>query len=115
MTSTLDALSILSPNYLVVYAGWASVSSSSASLDDEITDVPLLFGAALAPSNSTLPEGGILKRYQLLTPGLILSLLVAFFVLVPIVILGVSALAGIQSSVRMDAPKGFNAQERKNQ
>lgn len=60
-------------------------------------------------------DGGILKRYQLLTPGLIISLLVAFFVLVPVVLMGVYALASIQSPVRLDAPKGFNAAEKKTQ
>ncbi|KAI0301936.1 hypothetical protein B0F90DRAFT_1810010 [Multifurca ochricompacta] len=39
------------------------------------------------------PSGGILARYQLLTPALITSLLLALFVLVPIVLFGISALA----------------------
>ncbi|TFY79182.1 hypothetical protein EWM64_g4834 [Hericium alpestre] len=60
-------------------------------------------------------EGGILKRYQLLTPALITALLIAFFVLVPIVFFGVSALASIQSPLRIEAPKGFSSQEKKNQ
>lgn len=66
-------------------------------------------------ANSTLPEGGILKRYQLLTPGLITVLLIVFFILVPVVMVGMQALASIQTPIRVDLPKNFNSQERKNQ
>lgn len=72
------------------------------------------FDAAAAPDDSTV-SGGILKRYQLLTPGLILALLVALFVLLPVVFIGVQALASIQSPLTNDIPKGFNAEEKKNQ
>jgi hypothetical protein len=61
------------------------------------------------------PAGGILARYQLLTPALITGLLLTFFVLVPIVLFGVSALASIQSPLRVQPPKGFSADEKKNQ
>ena len=66
-------------------------------------------------ANETLPAGGILARYQLLTPGLITALLISFFLLVPAVMMGVSALASIRSPLQMGAPKSFGAQERKNQ
>ncbi|KAI0269402.1 hypothetical protein BC834DRAFT_866123 [Gloeopeniophorella convolvens] len=68
-----------------------------------------------APAPSPSPEGGILARYQLLTPALITSLLLVLFILVPVVLLGVSALASIQSPLRVQPPKGFNADEKKNQ
>jgi UPF0716 family protein affecting phage T7 exclusion len=71
-------------------------------------DVPVL---RLAESN----KGGILARYQLLTPGLITTLLVVLFILLPIMYFGISALASIQSPVRMDAPKGFSATDKKRQ
>ncbi|KAK0206030.1 hypothetical protein DFS33DRAFT_1256482 [Desarmillaria ectypa] len=61
------------------------------------------------------PKGGILARYQLLTPGLILVLLIVVGVLLPIIYFGIQALASIQSPVRMDTPKGFNAADKKNQ
>ncbi|KAI0308389.1 hypothetical protein OF83DRAFT_1180929, partial [Amylostereum chailletii] len=67
------------------------------------------------PGNATLPDGGLLKRYQLLTPALITSLLIALFVLLPAVLLGVNALASIQSPLRVEAPKGFSAHEKKTQ
>jgi len=70
-------------------------------------------GPAPVPSGS--PEGGILARYRLLTPALITGLLLVFFVLVPIVLFGVSALASIQSPLRVQPPKGYSADEKKNQ
>lgn len=69
-----------------------------------------------APAPSPFPPaGGILARYQLLTPALITGLLLAFFVLVPVVLFGVSALASIQSPLRVQPPKGYSADEKKNQ
>ena len=68
-----------------------------------------------APVPSSSPEGGILARYRLLTPALITGLLLVFFVLVPIVLFGVSALASIQSPLRVQPPKGYSADEKKNQ
>ncbi|KAJ2926200.1 hypothetical protein H1R20_g10880, partial [Candolleomyces eurysporus] len=102
-----DELSWLSkafPNHLVVYSG-VPVSALKARASSSI----------LTAANDDLPEGGILKRYQLLTPGLISALLVVFFVLIPVLFVGINSLAGIQSPVKMDIPKGFNAQEKKNQ
>lgn len=93
-------------DYLVIYAGvpgsslHARQSSSSSTFEAQ----------AIAS-----PSGGILKRYQLLTPGLILVLLVSLFTLVPVIFLGVSALSSIQSPLTNEIPKGFSAEEKKNQ
>jgi hypothetical protein len=109
-----DELSLLAtafPDHIAVYTGSALPSHYKRQQPDR----PLLnFDAGLAP-NTTLPTGGILKRFQLLTPGLITALLVTFFVLVPVTMLGLNALASIQNPSRMDTSKTFNAQERKNQ
>jgi hypothetical protein len=51
----------------------------------------------------------------LLTPALITSLLLVFFIIVPVVLFGVSALASIQSPLRIQPPKGYSADEKKNQ
>ena len=64
--------------------------------------------AAVAPA-----DGSILQRYQLLTPALILTLLLVFFVMIPLLVLGLTALASIQSPLRTEAPKGYGAHERK--
>lgn len=100
-----------------MFAGWEpSLHARQEFVEDDGPALEFLAPpSAAAPSKAASPEGGILKRYQLLTPGLIISLLVAFFVLVPVIFVGISALASIQSPVRLDAPKGFNAAEKKNQ
>ncbi|KAG1811232.1 uncharacterized protein BJ212DRAFT_1375786 [Suillus subaureus] len=67
------------------------------------------------PDNSTLSDGGIFKRYQLFSTPLLVALLVVFFIIVPVIMMAVSALASLQSSVRLDAPKGYHAQEKKTQ
>lgn len=69
-----------------------------------------------AEGNSTVPKNaGILKKYQILTPGLILTLLITFGLLLPGILVGFNALAAIQSPLRLDAPKAFDASSRKNQ
>ncbi|KAK0467789.1 uncharacterized protein EV420DRAFT_1259676 [Desarmillaria tabescens] len=95
-------LTIYSTSVLPVHRKRQSPDSPS------VLDLPLT--NSLAP-----PKGGILARYQLLTPGLILVLLIVVGVLLPIIYFGIKALASIQSPVRMDAPKGFNAADKKNQ
>lgn len=97
------------PNHLIIY------SSDSSRLVrrqlDETPDSSSLFSA----SSHAMADGGILKRYQLLTPGLILTLIVVFFVFIPIIVLGINALAGIQSPIRVEAPRSFSAKDKKNQ
>lgn len=76
---------------------------------------PSEFDSTYAPDNSTLSDGGIFKRYQLFSTPLLVALLVVFFIIVPIIMMAVSALASLQSSVRLEAPKGYHAQEKKTQ
>jgi len=66
---------------------------------------------APTPSPSA-PAGGILARYQLLIPGLIAGLLLAFSVLVSVVLFSISALASTQSPLRVQVPKGCSADEK---
>ncbi|KIK07589.1 hypothetical protein K443DRAFT_86777 [Laccaria amethystina LaAM-08-1] len=101
----LSALASIFPSHLIIYAGAPLPAPSRRQLNENVH----------AAANTTLPAGGILKRYQLLTPGLITVLLVTFFLLTPLVMFGINALASIQNPLRVDAPKGFNAQEKKNQ
>ncbi|CAE6423494.1 unnamed protein product [Rhizoctonia solani] len=65
-------------------------------------------------ANATLPTGGILARYQLLTPGLLTALIIAFGLLIPLLMIGINALASIQSPLRTELPKGPTL-EKKNQ
>jgi hypothetical protein len=101
LASDLEKIERAFPRHLVVFAG-------SRRQDDSAPE------PAPAPSPSP-PAGGILARYQLLTPALISGLLLAFFVLIPIILFGVYALASIQSPLRVNAPKGYSADEKKNQ
>jgi hypothetical protein len=119
----LESLAAEFPNHLVIYTGsplpFSAFSKRQATdtPDRPILDMssqPLAFSASAA-ANTTLPSGGILKRYQILTPGLITILLVVFFIFMPVLLLGMNALASIQNPVRTDVSKSFNAQERKNQ
>ncbi|KAI0250543.1 hypothetical protein BJV78DRAFT_1283154 [Lactifluus subvellereus] len=98
LASELERIERAFPRHLVIFAG-------SRRQDDDSTPAP-------TPSAHA---GGILAHYQLLTPALITGLLLAFFVLIPIVLFGVSALASIESPLRVQPPKGFNADEKKNQ
>lgn len=119
MASDLEKIALAFPKHFVVYAGWAQSIEARQSLEDDsgsaFEDHLTAAQAGDAMRRVAPSDSGILKRYQLLTPALIMALVIVFFVLVPIVLLGVSSLASIQSSVRLDAPKGFNAAEKKNQ
>ncbi|KAH9950130.1 hypothetical protein B0H21DRAFT_724966 [Amylocystis lapponica] len=103
---SLSKLSLTFQNYVVVYAGWVPSHLSARQSPFEPDNTAHAFAA---------PSGGVLARYQLLTPGLILALIIAFFVLVPIIFGGISALASIQSPLKTEPPKGFVAEDKKNQ
>jgi len=113
-----DELSLLAtsfPDHLVVYIG-SPLPSHYKRQSLDFPDRPILeLDAVPLAANTTFPADGILKRFQLLTPGLITALLITFFVLVPVTMLGLNALASIQNPLRVDTSKTFNAQERKNQ
>lgn len=100
LSDEIKSIASTLPNHLVIYAGSPSPT-------------PMVRRQSLSPFAPS-PTGGILHRYQLLTPALIIILLITFFLLVPILFFGVSALASIQSPLKVEAPKGYNAQERKN-
>ncbi|KAJ7133706.1 hypothetical protein C8R43DRAFT_1022812 [Mycena crocata] len=108
LAGELASLAATFPNHLIIYAG--SSSSSAPLLTKRAAPV---FGTNAR--NGTASTGGILARYQLLTPGLIMTLLIALFVLVPIVFLGVNALASIQIPLQSQLPKAYDATEKKNQ
>lgn len=108
LSSELHRIESIFSDYLIIYSG-----SPGSTLHARQSSTSTTFEAlpeAAAPSS-----GGILKRYQLLTPGLILALLIALFVLIPVIFLGVSALSSIQSPLTNEIPKGFSAEEKKHQ
>jgi len=114
LSGDLRSLSSVFRSYAVIISG--SVATRPAKRDVAAVDVRSpFFLPRVSPStfthnrlvadNSTVPAGGILKRYQLLTPGLLLTLIITLLLLFPIVFIGISALANIKSPQRMDAPK----------
>ena len=109
LSSELSKIEAAFSNYLVIYSG--SPASMLHARQSSPSSSTFEAQEAVAPS----PTGGILKRYQLLTPGLILVLLVTLFVLIPVIFFGVSALSSIQSPLTNEIPKGFSAEEKKNQ
>ena len=117
----LESIAAEFPDHFVIYTGspLSPAFSKRQAADTpnrpilDMTSQPLTFSSVAA--NTTLPSGGILKKYQILTPGLITILLVVFFIFMPVLLIGMSVLASIQNPVRTDVSKSFNAQERKNQ
>ena len=103
--SDLEKFASVFPKHLVFLSGSHSHRQRRQSNEDD-THTSLA-----APSSVS----GILHRYQLLTPGLIISLLIVFFVLIPAMFMGISALASIQSPLRLEADKKFIQTEKKNQ
>ncbi|KAJ6534041.1 hypothetical protein DFH09DRAFT_1043652 [Mycena vulgaris] len=104
LSTELASLAATFPNHLIIYTG------SSAPSFAKRAAAPIFSSARNGTST-----GGILAHYQLLTPGLITTLLITLFVLVPIVMLGIQALASIQSPMQNALPKGYDAAEKKNQ
>ncbi|KAI6046532.1 hypothetical protein EDC04DRAFT_1480000 [Pisolithus marmoratus] len=116
IAGALEKLAVLSPNHLVIYSGSPlpaqkrQLPEFDPDFDTSSEDVDPLFhaNAVAAPA-----DGSILQRYQLLTPPLIISLLVVFVILIPILVLGITALASIQSPLRSEASSGYSAHEKK--
>ncbi|KAJ3995709.1 hypothetical protein F5050DRAFT_1572999 [Lentinula boryana] len=120
LSTTLTSLPF--SNHVVIYTGTSPMHSKRQE-DLSTPERPVLDlndAGSLAPSPFSIlakkNKRGILHNYQLLTPGLIMVLLVVLFLFLPVLYFGISAMASIQSPLRLDAmPKGFNANDRKNQ
>jgi len=119
LASTLDSLPF--SNRVIIYTGSAHGHSKRqedlSTPNRPVLDFTSASTSASSPSIAVAKnKSGILHHYQLLTPGLIMVLLVVLFIFLPVLYFGISALASIQSPLRIDVmPKGYNASERKNQ
>jgi len=110
------------PSHLVIYLGSRPFTKRQAittHTDPDSPTRPVISSGSdipvgFAPVNTTLPEGNLFQRYRFFTPGLITALLIVFGLLVPVLMVGIYALASIQSPLRMDAPKGPSL-DKKNQ
>ncbi|KAG0698273.1 hypothetical protein DFH29DRAFT_942200 [Suillus ampliporus] len=110
LSSEIEKIGAAFTSHLVLYTG--------SPLDHQRRQLPPpseFDSTYTLPDDSTVADGGIFKRYQLFSTPLLVALLVVFFIIVPIIMLAVSALASLQSSVRLDVPKGYHAQEKKTQ
>ncbi|EJU06005.1 hypothetical protein DACRYDRAFT_102962 [Dacryopinax primogenitus] len=116
LSDRLESLASLFPARLVLLAGGPAppLSFSRRDVEDVNTHPPAPFYDTMQiPSNQ--PQGAsFLSQYQILTPGLVSALLVAFVIFLPLVMVGVGAVASIQSPMRMEGPKGVS-QEKKHQ
>ena len=114
MSNDISRVTSSLPSHLVVYIGSHpftkrqhndtepnEIPSRPAFQSSAKFDVP-----AFAPVNITLATGSLFQRCRFFTPGLITALLIVFGLLVPLLMVGIYALASIQSPLRMDAPKG---------
>lgn len=103
----LSAISQSHPNQLVIVAGTTSLRRREVPADSK--------SVVLDAQDPPPITGGLLKKYQFLTPALITSLLIILFIFIPMLFLGINALAGIQSPLRSDnIPKGVGL-DKKNQ
>ena len=102
------------PSHIIIYIGSHPLTTRQDN-ETEPNDMPsrptIQYGAEFdgppfAPVNTTFATGGLLQHYRLFTPGLISALLIVFGLLVPFLMVGIYALANIQSPIHMDAPKG---------
>jgi hypothetical protein len=113
LSSELDVIATRFPKHLVIFTGSLSHLSARQPPSEFDSPLPSFLSPTFAGNSTVLQEGGILKRYQILTPGLITTLLIVLFVVVPVIMLGISALASIQSPLSSEVPKSFDAQEKK--
>ncbi|GJJ07791.1 hypothetical protein Clacol_001996 [Clathrus columnatus] len=88
-------------SHLVIYT---SSHSARSELDkvESLHSLPIHADVAEA-INSTLPTGSLFQRYQFFTPALLAGFFVGFIILLPILMLGVYAIASIQTPSRMDS------------
>ncbi|KAF8590278.1 hypothetical protein K439DRAFT_1627961 [Ramaria rubella] len=116
LANELSGVTSVFPSHLVIYTGSPPLAKRQDSSEDDSTPFrPVLeSSSAFAPVNTTLVQGSLLQRYRFFTPGLITALLIVFGLLIPVLMVGIYALASIQSPLRMDAPKG-PSMEKKNQ
>ncbi|KAL9712417.1 hypothetical protein Ac2012v2_003655 [Leucoagaricus gongylophorus] len=118
LKAELAAISSVFPSHFIIYSS-SGLSNFQVRQAPDAMSRPVI---GVTSNNSSLrqPEPANPPVHDpttsvIFTTGLITSLLIVFFILLPVLIVGVSALAGIQTPTRMEAPKGFNAVEKKNQ
>ncbi|KAF9446732.1 hypothetical protein P691DRAFT_783369 [Macrolepiota fuliginosa MF-IS2] len=110
LAAELATISSVFPSHLIIYTGPGlsnlHVRQAPDTISRPVVDVT---------NSSQEPVTAAAPGTTFWTTGLITALLVIFFIFLPVLIIGVGALASIQAPARMEAPKGYSAVERKNQ
>jgi hypothetical protein len=96
LAAQLTALTSFFPSHLVALSGVPSLRKRKTTLGSLAVDEAF---ATASPTSTPRPA----ESYRLLTPPLILSLGIVFGFVVPLVLVVISAVAGIKSSVRETA------------
>jgi len=108
------------PSHFVIITGTTSSSSNNMKrlVARSQAKVPAAFKSPRSPTFSSgvkpLPSTGIFHRYQLLTPGLITTIGITFLLIMPLMLMVISAVAGIKSPLRSEGFKQ-SGQDKKNQ
>ncbi|KAG8967610.1 hypothetical protein FRC03_009735 [Tulasnella sp. 419] len=124
LSDRLKEIATRFPSHLVVLSGTSSSEIGERHIPDSISSIvgaPRLSSAKKryhSQSPRTTPNsgklGGVFKKYQLLTPGLITTLGITFFLVFPILYFVINALSSIKSPLRSEGGKQPSA-EKKNQ
>ena len=109
LNSLFESIEELSSNHAIIYSS-SPLPHHAKRQSQPVESLPEPFSFAPAKRDAT----GIFSRYQLFTPGLLTELLAVLFIILPLLVFSIQALASIQSSVRLDTPKVVS-QERKAQ
>ena len=88
LSRLFDSIESTFSKHVIIYTGSTSPSTFTKRQEDSTDSQPQpLKPFVFAPSNGTTFSGGtgILGHYQLLTPGLIITLAVTLFLLIPVI------------------------------
>ncbi|EKM75749.1 hypothetical protein AGABI1DRAFT_116216 [Agaricus bisporus var. burnettii JB137-S8] len=117
LAAELSTISSIFPSHFIIYTG-PGLSNLHIRQSPETPPRPTIettTNTSQIPVNNPAASITDVNTTVYFTTGLITALLLVFFILLPVLFIGVGALASIQTPIRMDAPKGYSAVERKNQ
>lgn len=114
LAAELATISSVFPSHFIIYTG-PGLSNLQVRQAPDTIPRPVIDVINNTTQQPVKPSAQNPTTSVFFTTGLITGLMIVFFILLPVLIIGVEALASIQSPTRMDAPKGYNAVEKKNQ
>jgi hypothetical protein len=111
LAAELDTIASVFPSHFIIYKG-PGVSKLLARRGPDTISRPVI-DVTNSSQQPVIPSTQ--QNTVFFTSGLVTALLLVFLILLPALMMGIGALASIQTPTRMDAPKGYNAVERKKQ